>query len=472
MGGGGSKTTNNTYTGLGDDQYTNLKAGQTSLGTQIEDVNTAAQDRFNQADTALAGLATGQAGLGTQLTDTQNQIASGFTDAATQVSGIGDQVTGVSDQITGLGTDIGNQFSDLNVGMTNAFADQTSNINANVDARFGTMQEAMGNQFENTNQNIATGFETANTNLQNAAQGINTSISDARTDINQNLNTGFENTQNQLTEAQKAIIAGQGGIGEQLTQVGGNLDAYYSGLAAQNAEALANQGTLQTSLNDYVNQYGKDVKTAQDQRNELVQGVTSGFDSVRDGMAVASDAATAERMALAQQVTGVGQNVAEAQMANESNFSDIAKQIAVGFDDGTQQSAEAKQDFVNRLNTVRDVLATQGDQLDSNIRDQYGKMASSFDESGALISRSLDQQGNTIGRALDAQGNLLLATFDQTGQRIDQQSLNLNQMMNQLDMLGYVQTSGTASGSLSPQMLAQRPAQAVSGLASPFTSTR
>lgn len=472
MGGGGSKTTNNTYTGLGDDQYTNLKAGQTSLGTQIADTDAAAQERFNQADTQLQGLATGQTTLGSQITDTQNAVSSGFDTT-------GKALTGVSDQITGLGGQIDTGFAgvetgltSLGEGLTSAFDEGMSGVNANVDARFGDVTNAMNTGFENAQTSMNTGFtNTANT-INTAAEGINTNISDARTDINQNVNTGFEATQNQLTDTQAAILAGQGGIGDQLTQVGGNLDTYYAGLAAQNAEALANQGTLQTGLNDYISQYNKDNKLAVQQRADLVSGVTSGFDNVRDDMAQASDAATSERMALGQQVAGVNNAVGEAAQQSETKFSDVAKQIAVGFNDGTQESQDMRMDFINRLNTVRNVLSTQGDQLDANIRDQYGKMASSFDENGELISRSLDAQGNTIGRALDSQGNLLMATFDQYGGRIDQQSLNLNQMMNQLDMLGYVPTSGASSGNLSPQFLNTRPAAVTSGIASPFTSTR
>ena len=472
MGGGGSKTTNNTYTGLGDDQYTNLKAGQTSLGTQIEDVNTAAQDRFNQADTQLQGLAQGQTTLGSQITDTQNAISSGFDTT-------GKALTGVSDQITGLGTDLGGQidtgFAGVGESLTGLGTQMNTGfegVNANVDARFGDMSNQMTTGFENAQNSMNTGFtNTANT-INTAAEGINTNISDARADINQNVSSGFEATQNQLTDAQKAIIAGQGGLGEQLTQVGGNLDTYYAGLAAQNAEALANQGNLQTGLNDYIAQYNKDNKLAVQQRADLVNGVTSGFENVQDSMAQANDAATSERMALAQQVQGVGTQVDTAAQQSETKFSDVAKQIAVGFNDGTQESADMRMDFINRLNTVRNVLSTQGDQLDVNIRDQYAKMASSFDENGELISRSIDQQGNTVGRALDAQGNLLMATFDQYGGRIDQQSLNLNQMMYQLDMLGYVPTSGAASGAIAPQFLNTRPAAVTSGLASPFTSTR
>lgn len=475
MGGGSKKTTNVTNTGLGDTQYKNLQTGQNNLGNQITSLDANATKRFDAADkslatankgiasanTGIAGLASGQKSIGSQLTNTQNAISSGFDSTGKALTGISGQIdtgfAGVDESLTGLGTQMNTGFE---------------GVNSNVDARFGTL-----------NENLTSGFGTVDSRLQDmtgamsagfdtATNSINTNLDAARTDINQNVNTGFEATQNQLTDTQAAILAGQGGLGNQLTQVGGNLDAYYSGLAAQNAEQLAAQGQLQTGLNDYVNQYNKDNKLAVQQRADLVQGVTSGFDSVRDDMAQASDAATSERMGLGQQLQGVGTAVGEAAQQSETQFSDVAKQIAVGFNDGTQESQNMRMDFINRLNTVRNVLSTQGDQLDSNIRDQYGKMASSFDDQGELISRSLDAQGNTIGRALDSQGNLLLATFDQYGGRINQQSLNLDQMMSQLDMLGYVPTSGAASGNIAPQYLNTRPAAVRSGIASPFTSTR
>lgn len=470
--GGSKKTTNVTNTGLGDSQYKNLQTGQNNLGTQITGVENAMDKRFDTADASLKKVNTGIGTLGSQITDTQNAISSGFDTT-------GKALTGLSDQMTGLGTDLGGKidtgFAGVGESLTGLGTDMSegfAGVNANVDARFGDVTNAMNTGFENAQTSMNTGFtNTANT-INTAATGINQNISNAQADINQNVSSGFEATQNQLTDAQAAILAGQGGLGDQLTQVGGNLDTYYAGLAAQNAEALANQGQLQTGLNDYINQYTKDNKLAVQQRADLVNGVTSGFDAVNDNMAQASDAATSERMALAQQVQGVGTQVDTAAQQSETKFSDVAKQIAVGFNDGTQESQDMRMDFINRLNTVRNVLSTQGDQLDANIRNQYSQMADSFDQNGELISRSIDQQGNTVGRALDAQGNLLMATFDQYGGRINQQSLNLNQMMSQLDMLGYVPTSGAASGAIAPQFLNTRPAAVTSGLASPFTSTR
>ena len=148
--------------------------------------------------------------------------------------------------------------------------------------------------------------------------------------------------------------------------------------------------------------------------------------------------------------------------------------MAVGFDDGTDESKAAKTDFANRLSAIDNVLNVQGDQLNASLKDSYTKLSSAFDETGALIANSTDSAGNRISRALDAQGNLLIATFNNTGTKLDQQSLSINQMMGQMEQFGYRPGSNNNMGNLAPAMGRVQPAyvQSGRGLMTPFTQTR
>jgi len=91
----------------------------------------------------------------------------------------------------------------------------------------------------------------------------------------------------------------------------------------------------------------------------------------------------------------------------------------------------------------------------------------SFDETGRLITNSTNSNGVQIARAIDQSGNLLLAAFNQAGQRVEDASLNINEMMKQMDMFGYVAGSNAMMGQTTGGA-----AQVYSGLASPYSSTR
>jgi len=201
--------------------------------------------------------------------------------------------------------------------------------------------------------------------------------------------------------------------------------------------------------------------------------VTGGFGVIREDMANTADAASRERMNIKGAVAQGAAATQDQQQSMQTDFGRTLRAIASDMPAQTQQDAAGREDIINRLGTVRNVLASQGDNIDGSIREQYTKLANSFDQNGKLIQESLDQAGNTTRRQMDVQNNLLMATFNNTGQILDQSALNVNQLLGAMDNLGYT-GSGRQPGDLSPQILANRPAAVRSGLMEredPFFST-
>jgi hypothetical protein len=196
----------------------------------------------------------------------------------------------------------------------------------------------------------------------------------------------------------------------------------------------------------------------------IVDTSTNVADTVRDSEGNVINAASRAMRDAEGNIVGV----------QNKTFTRIAKELAVGFDDGTAESREAKADFNNRLNTIKNVLTTQGDSLDANLKKNYTDLVNSFDETGKLVAQSTDTFGNRVSRALDAQGNLLIATFNNTGNKLDQQSLSINQMMGQMERFGYRPGSNVAMGTLTPAsgQFSQGMVNSNRGLMTPFTQTR
>jgi len=126
-----------------------------------------------------------------------------------------------------------------------------------------------------------------------------------------------------------------------------------------------------------------------------------------------------------------------------------------------------RNEFIDRLETARQVLQDDNLNIDANVRQNFKTLVDSFDQTGRLITNSTTQNGTQVARAIDQQGNLLLAAFNQAGQRVQDASININEMMQQMDKFGYVAGSNAMMGQTTGGA-----AQVYSGLASPYSSTR
>jgi hypothetical protein len=235
------------------------------------------------------------------------------------------------------------------------------------------------------------------------------------------------------------------------------------------SQGLTDLGAGQVGLGDAVGAGFKGVgKAVRDSEGNVIgQTVQS-----------ANDVDTAIRDAAGNVISKTANYVQDAEGnivgVQNKTFAKIAKELAVGFDDGSTEALAARTDFGNRLSAINNVLNVQGDQLSDSVKDSYTKLSSAFDEQGKLIANSTDANGNRISRAIDAQGNLLLATFNDTGTKLDQQSLNINQMMGQMENFGYRPGSNRGMGTLAPASGRVQPAyvQSGRGLMTPYTQTR
>ena len=441
-----------------------LASGQGTIRQDISGVNTNIQrEADNINDNVLQGFRDQEGNfrdINTGISDLGNDMSSGFSNVGTQ--------------LTGLSTDVGNQLdtfgSNMNTGLSNLGNQVGTGFNtlgSQVDTRFGELGNNMNTGFATVMTDMGQGFTTLGNNVNQGNQALMENQNTGFANVNQNVSNVGTNLGNQMTEMGTNVLGGQDTIRNLVEQYGGNLDNYYAALAQGQSEAAARQGAMQTGLDSFRNTYDKQTTLANQQRGRIQDSVAGGVSKLQEDIGQSLSTTQQGLSNVGAQVGDVGSQVQQNAATSEKDFARVAKMITVGFDDGTQQSASLRNEFVDRLNTVRGVLSSQGDQLDDNVRQTYTNLANSFDNQGSLIQSSIDQSGNQISRAIDSQGNLLLASFDRNGRVADQQALNINQMMAQLDRLGY--RPGSNSGM--SQMVGAQPASVYSGLASPYAQT-
>jgi hypothetical protein len=441
-----------------------LASGQGTIRQDISGVNTNIQrEADNINDNVLQGFRDQEGNfreINTGINDLGNDMSSGFANVGTQISG--------------LGTDVGNQLdafgSNMNTGLSNLGNQVGTGFNtlgSQVDTRFGELGNNMNTGFATVMTDMGQGFTTLGNNVNQGNQALMENQNTGFANVNQNVSNVGTNLGNQMTEMGTNVLGGQDTIRNLVEQYGGNLDNYYAALAQGQSEAAARQGAMQTGLDAFRNTYDKQTTLANQQRGRIQDAVAGGVSQIQEDLGNNLSATQQGLSNVQQRVGDVNSNVQQNATNMEKDFATVAKQITVGFDDGTQTSASMRNEFVDRLNTIRGVLSDQNANIDANIRSSYSQLANSFDQTGSLIQSSVDQSGNKISRAIDGQGNLLLATFNNTGAMVDQNALNINNMMSQLDRIGY--RPGTNSGMMA--MTGTQPAAVYSGLASPYAQT-
>lgn len=446
-------------------QFAGLASGQETIRSDIR----SAEDTFQDESRDLSR----------EITTGFNDQEDRFDDVDRGIETLGRDVnTGfsdVSDSLTGLSTDMGNQFDAFGNRMDTGFAGVNENMNTGfgslsnqVDSRFGELNTGMNQNFETLGSNVNTGFTALGDLVGANDAALMANQQEGFASVNENVSNVGTNLGNQLTETSSNVLAGQANIADLVQQYGGNLDTYYAALAQGQSEAAARQAALQTGLDQFRGDYDRATTVAQQQRGRIQDAVMGGNTAIQEQLAQTADASTQGLRAVRADVSGVQADVQNNAAQTTKDFADVARRITTGFDDGTQQSANLRNEFIDRLNTVRSVLTQQGDQIDENTRQTYSTLVSSFDAQGALIANSVDNNGNRIARALDQQGNLLLAQFNNQGQRVDQTALDINRMMMQMDQLGYQPGSNAQMSALS----GTQTANVYSGLASPYTMTR
>lgn len=462
MSGGGGTTVNETkVSGLADSQYNNIMSGQGTIRNDIQTVGNQSAQKVNELgskiDVGFNNVNNTMGNVGYKVDNLSGTVNSGFNNLGGKLDSMGTNVTNklgdmnnnITNQFAGVNTNLNNLSNnvktDMNTGFTNLANQNTQNAN--------TIIAGQNKGFADTAAQVKAGFDanTANVNQRFDTQG-------------NAINTGFANQDALIKAFQSATMQGQGDIRGLVNKMSGNLDSYYGNLSAADTDQTARLGSLQTGLDTFRNDFQKADTLANQQRTRIADSVAGGFNSVREDMGQQAGIMSAQGAATQNQLRQVNAAVEQGSDMMETNFSRVAKELAVGFNDGSRESLTARNDFINRLDTIRAALNDQTIQLDTNLRDSYTKMAQSFDQQGRLISQSIDQNGNQVSRALDNQGNLLLATFTNTGQRMDQQALNINSMMKALDQVRYIPGSN--------EMIGIQPAAVNTGLMTPYTLTR
>ena len=419
----------------------------------------------NNQDTMIdnqAGLSTGQSNISNQIAAIpQTTVVSQSVDT----SGIENRI-GSLEGTTNTGfADVGGRLDDVNSTMNTGF----SNVQGAVDTGFADV----GQKFTDLGEG-QTGIQNTISDLGGAVdERINTldsTLDTGFTGVNENVNTQF-NTQNQnLTDLSANVLGGQTNLQSYLEGMSDRSDTYYGGLAEGQAGIMGGIGGMQTGLNDFRANYDANTTLANQTRAELLDTVTGGFtqtgDTIRQGFNDSSrnmDTLSSQVDAQSRQADSQAQQSQASAQQSSRDFTNSIRELSSGIQADSREKAIAQDDVVQRINTVKQVLSTQGENLPRQLREQYTQLAQSFDQNGALISESLDEQGVITRRAMDDQSNVLMSQFNQQGDMLGRTSFNVNSLLKQMDQLGYT-GRGLQPGTLAPQQLVNRSAAIDSGL--------
>ena len=403
-------------------------------------------DRFDDVDTGIRGI--------------QGTVDDGFAGVGTQISDLG---TGIDNTMKTYGDQMNTGFTGVNENMNTGFG----NLSNQVDTRFTELGTGVGNAFDEQNNLLNTGFTGLGDMVTTGNQAILSGQQEGFNNVNENVTNVGTNLGNQLTETSDNVMTGQANIADLVKQYGGNLDTYYKALAQGQSESAARQAAMQTGLDQFRSDYDKSSTIANMQRGRIQDAVTGGTSALQEQLSGVADTSQQGISNVRSDLSGVQSDVQANAAQTSKDFATVARQITVGFDDGTQQSQNMRNEFVDRLDTARQVLQDESMNIDANVRQNFKTLVDSFDETGRLITNSTTTNGTQVARAIDQQGNLLLAAFNQAGQRVQDASLNINELMTQMDKFGYVAGSNAMMGQTTGGN-----AQVYSGLASPYSSTR
>jgi hypothetical protein len=380
-----------------------------------------------------------QTSVTTQVVDTsgiENRIGSLEGTTNTGFADVGNRLDTVNTSLGGLESSVDTGFASMNDNFNDITEGQTGIQNTLADVS-GTMT----NRFDNVDSTLDTGF----------------------TGVNDNINTQFDAQNQNLTDMSANILGGQTNLQTYLEGMSDRADTYYGGLSEGQANIMGEVGGLQTGLSNFRDAYDTNTTLANQTRAELLDTVSGGFNRTRE--AIADNFGDTQRD-IANVSGQIDQQARQDQAGEQSiqrDFTTAIRELTAGFEAGTQDQAAAQQDVLNRIDTVKQVLSTQSENLPEDIRRQYTQLAQSFDQNGRLIRESIDSQGTVTRRAMDNQSNVLLAQFNQQGDMLGQSMFNMNSLLKQMDQLGYT-GMGRQPGDLAPQQLANRRAAIDSGL--------
>jgi hypothetical protein len=434
-----------------------------AAGTAAVNENTNAR----AAEAAVVGeeIKTNQ---GTMLSN-QNDLKSGQSDIRRDIANI-PQTTVVSQTVDTSG--IENRIGSLEGTTDRGFADVGGRLDT-VNNTLGDVQGSVDTGFASMNQNFNditeghTGIQNTLTdvagNMTERFDTVDNTLDTGFTGVNENINTQFDTQNQNLTDMSANILGGQTSLQEYLEGMSGRADTYYGGLAEGQANLQNNLSGLQSGFTDFRDAYDTNTTLANQTRAELMDTVSGGFNNVRGAIADNFQDTRSDINQVSAQVDNVQNRQANLNQTQTQDFTNTLRDLASGLEATTRDQAASQSDVLNRLDTVKQVLAAQGENIPEDIRAQYTALAMSFDQNGRLIRESVDDQGVITRRAMDDQSNVLMAQFNQQGNMLGQSMINVNSLLRQMDNFGYTGT-GAQPGSLAPQQLANRRAAIESGM--------
>ena len=399
-----------------------------------------------------------QDGLKTGQSDIRADIAAiPQTSVTTQVV----DTSGIENRIGSLEGTTNTGFADVG-GRLDTVNSTLGNVQGSVDTGFNNMNQSLNNVTEGQT-NIQNSVSDLSGNMTNRFDTVDNTLDTGFAGVNENVNTQFDTQNQNLTDLSANVLGGQTNLQSYLEGMSDRSDTYYGGLAEGQAGIMGGIGGMQTGLNDFRENYDANTTLANQTRAELLDTVTGGFNQTRETISDSFNDTSRDINNVSSQVDEQARRAAADAPVTTQEFTQTIRELASGLDAGTREQAAAQNDVVQRLDTVKQVLSTQGENLPDDIRQQYTQLAQAFDQNGRLIRESLDEQGGLTRRAMDNQSNVLLAQFDTQGNMLGQNMFNVNSLLKQMDQLGYT-GQGQQPGTLAPQQLVNRRAAIDSGL--------
>lgn len=435
---GKKKTTNVNQTGLGDAQYEGLAAGQQGLAEGQVGIN-------QNIDTVGSGLTAGQADIITQgqaLMDQQaqiaaDQVAAAEANAAKQAEAAAAAMAQAQAAQQAAAAAAQAQTSAMNTGFGNVMEGQGNIYNRVADEAVFTrnFNKAQFDALDASNAERAQFLDDNARSNTVEIMGLDQNLYDEAT---AQRDANADQAQGDRDALKEAVLAGQVSLTDLVNQYGAAGATYFDALSQGQAGLAAGQGGLQSGLTAFQDQYTGDFANQADFLSDLSGSVQGGFDAVSAGQGAlgdqvsqGSDAAVSAAAAAAEGVTAAVSGAADAQPSVD--YGRIARDITSGNEQITSEMKAQQGQWTGQLDTMRNLLVTQGDQMDASTKNDYTSLVNAFDQQGKLISESIDEQGVRTARAIDENGNLLISQFDATGSRIMENNLNINSMLAALE---------------------------------------
>lgn len=397
---------------------------------------------------------------------------------ASSVNAVGQGVSGVRGVVDGIATDMDAGFT----GVNDSIAAARDNINERTGERFDSVDTRLNDGFSNVRGDIA-----SQTNNINAASAQNTDrlsdeIVDSEGRIIERQNVLATNT-GELIDRRTGEVLGR--VDERMDQLGRNLADVKTSLSNSIGNADARSAESQTEIAGLVERYGNqqadqfgaltegqsniasDVagvstqvedfqgtytdneRVASQLRGDINANLMEGNADTMGAIGALGERSSVERQRLSEDIANVRSQVERGAEEAGQRFSDVARDIATGTAEVTEQGRNQQLDFSRRISQIKDIIETQGDQIPQDVVARYSALTGAFDDSGRLIARANTATG-TVSRAIDSRGNLFVAEFDANGQRTGQTAMNIDQMLNAADQVVLSPNNSISGGLGSP----------------------